>query len=56
VFEGFDWCQRDNTVVPFAGLPPYGASSYDDLVRRIAASDIRQARVFVVVAGAFSTS
>jgi hypothetical protein len=32
-------------MIPFAGLPRYATSTYDDFVRRIAANDIRQARV-----------
>lgn len=33
-------------MLPFAGLPRYATSAYDDFVRRVAANDIRQARVF----------
>ncbi|WP_321930381.1 hypothetical protein [Paraburkholderia guartelaensis] len=34
----------------FAWLPRFGASSYDDFVRRIAASGIRQMRMLTFIA------
>ncbi|MFB9127994.1 hypothetical protein E2553_01585 [Paraburkholderia dipogonis] len=39
--SAFDWCQRGNTVSPFARLARYAAPAYDTSTRRTAAYDIR---------------